>query len=244
MMSSATVMTKPQFETQSVDDAPSQDIAEIQSQAPNGIAGPTTEGIPRGRVPREIRERQVLALAEELFAERGYRGSSMEELARRAGVSKPVIYDVVGSKEQLHRRVFEHASAELEASVAEAAKAGTGEPGEQLRAGARAFFSFMESHGHVWSMLYDDDMGGVHAQHVRHVRDRQSNYVKQELAARAAANGRIVNELQLALVANTLNGAFESMATWWREQPQVSSDQLADWFVAMFAPGLKELLGG
>ena len=52
-----------------------------------------------GRVPRAVRERQLLELAEELFAERGYAGTSMDELCRRAGVTKPVVYELFGSKD-------------------------------------------------------------------------------------------------------------------------------------------------
>src|ERR1035441_8763922 len=53
-----------------------------------------------GRVPRAVRSAQLLELADQLFAERGFHAASMDELARRAGVSKPVIYDHFGSKEQ------------------------------------------------------------------------------------------------------------------------------------------------
>src|ERR1700694_3670082 len=66
-----------------------------------------------GRVPRALRELQILNLAEDLFAEQGFTGASMDELARRAGVSKPVIYTLVGSKEQLYRRCVERFSEEL-----------------------------------------------------------------------------------------------------------------------------------
>jgi AcrR family transcriptional regulator len=194
------------------------------------------------RVSPELREPQILALAEELFAERGYRGASMDELARRAGVSKPVIYETVGSKEQLHRQVFEHAAGELATMVAEAVSTAAGSLAAQLRAGALAFFDYMDTNRHVWSMLVDDDGGGIHAQHLRHLLERQVEYVTDTMAARATASGLVVEDLQLAAAAHTLNGALESLATWWREQPQLSGEQLADWFVTIFAPGLKALL--
>jgi hypothetical protein len=44
-------------------------------------------GYNHGRVPRPVRERQLLDLAEQLFIDRGYEGASIEELARAAGVS-------------------------------------------------------------------------------------------------------------------------------------------------------------
>ncbi|MBM4363784.1 MAG: helix-turn-helix transcriptional regulator, partial [Deltaproteobacteria bacterium] len=96
---------------------------------------------PHGRVPREVRRRQVVALAEELFGERGFQAASMDELARRAGVSKPVIYDLVGSKEELFHEVLARESAELAARV-EAAVEGEAVREQKLHAGALAFFRF------------------------------------------------------------------------------------------------------
>jgi len=48
----------------------------------------------RGRVPRALRRRQLLAQAHGLFVEFGYSGASMDELARRVGVSKPEIFEL------------------------------------------------------------------------------------------------------------------------------------------------------
>src|SRR5689334_17478797 len=75
---------------------------------------------PRGRVPREVRRRHVIALATELFVERSYDGTSMDELARRAGVSKPVVYDLVGSKEELFRDVMTVEAEELSRRISSA----------------------------------------------------------------------------------------------------------------------------
>src|SRR5581483_8070029 len=89
---------------------------------------------PHGRVPRALRRRQVLAEAHQLFSERGFTGASMDELARRMGVSKPVIYELAGSKEQLYRDVMASVHGELASALAEAA---AGEPDlpRKLRAG-------------------------------------------------------------------------------------------------------------
>ena len=60
--------------------------------------------------------REVIELAAtEVFAERGYHAASMEEIARRSGVSVPVVYDHFASKQELHRRLLERHFAELRA---------------------------------------------------------------------------------------------------------------------------------
>ena len=195
---------------------------------------------PHGRVPRAVRERQVLALAEELFAERGYSGASMDELASRAGVSKPVIYDLFGSKERLHHRLFERAADELAETVARAV-VGHDDPEDQLRASALAFFEFIRGHRAGWEMISRDDAGGRHAAAVTGIRARQNAFVTALLAQRAAASGRSVDEARIEAAAHLLNGAFESLAEWWRGHPDVPAETLADWLVAFAAPGLAEL---
>ncbi|HEY2101407.1 MAG TPA: helix-turn-helix domain-containing protein, partial [Pseudonocardia sp.] len=55
----------------------------------------------RRRVSRAERERQILDAASAVFAERGYQAASMDAVAERVGVTKPVLYDHFGSKEGL-----------------------------------------------------------------------------------------------------------------------------------------------
>src|SRR4029079_1356389 len=91
------------------------------------------EDFRHGRVPRVVRERQLAELGEELFAERGYAKASMDELARRAGVTKPVIYELFGSKEGLFRACLEGLALRMAEEVAEADPA---EPGAAARPAA------------------------------------------------------------------------------------------------------------
>src|ERR1700678_3579487 len=82
-------------------EASAQAAAEARAAAQAGAHG--LAGFRPGRGPRDVRRRQVLRLGEALFAERGYSRTSMDELARCAGVTKPVIYELIGNKEQLFR---------------------------------------------------------------------------------------------------------------------------------------------
>src|SRR5919109_5307908 len=127
---------------------------------PGNLLRVTMEAVARieefrhGRVPRAVRERQLVELGEQLFAERGFAKASMDELARRAGVTKPVIYELFGSKEGLFRACLEGLALRLAEEIAEAARgadeAGPGaseaggapDPEARLRAGGLAFLRF------------------------------------------------------------------------------------------------------
>src|SRR5688500_19308903 len=103
------------------------------------------EDFRHGRVPRPLRERQLVELGEQLFAERGFAKASMDELARRAGVTKPVIYELFGSKDGLFRACLEGLALRMAESIADAARAHT-EPEARLRAGGLAFLQIGRAH--------------------------------------------------------------------------------------------------
>ncbi len=195
-----------------------------------------------GRVPRAVRERQILMLAEELFAERGYTGTSMDELARRAGVSKPLIYELFESKEGLHRRLFERAADQLAASIA-AATAGEQDVQATFRAGAVALFDFIDGHRAAWAMLYADEGRAPHAPHLNHIRARQNAMVIALLRAHADRQRIELDPRRLEVAVHAVNGAFEWLAHWWRANPDVSAETLADWLVDLVFPGLGRLVG-
>jgi AcrR family transcriptional regulator len=199
------------------------------------------ESYRHGRVPRAVRERQILALAEDLFAEHGYEGASMDELARRAGVSKPVIYDLVESKEALYRLCFERAADELAESVAAAAAEHVGDLAELLRATALAFFRFIDHHRAAWAVLSALDAGGRTAAHVSGIRARQARFAVTMLTERAAKAGVTLDLRRADAAAHALNGAYEALAHWWRENPEVPAETLADWLVELTLPGLQQL---
>jgi AcrR family transcriptional regulator len=197
-----------------------------------------------GRVPRALRERQLLALAAELFAERGYGGTSMDELAARAGVSKPVIYDLIGSKEELFRRCADIAAQDLHDRVATAVAGaapvtGASAAEAQLRAGSLAFFTFAAEHRRSWEVLFAGDTTfSAEAASIRH---RQTDLVTALLLAAAQELGGRIDADQLGATAYALNGAFEALANWAHAHPEVTPETLTEWFVALTLPGLQLL---
>lgn len=197
---------------------------------------------PHGRVPAAVRERQVVAIAEELFAEKGYEGTSMAEVASRAGVSKPVVYGLVRSKEELFRRCFEHASEELAVEVAQAAEAHPDDVAGLLRDSALAFFRFIRAHGRAWESLFSLDAAGRTGTHLGEIRERQAAFAAGLLEQAAADRGVELEPVRAEAAANGLNGVYEALAHWWRDHPDVAAEMLADWLVELVLPGIEALI--
>ena len=78
-------------------------------------------GYKRGRVPRAIREQQLLDHAEQLLLENGYGGFSIEDLCRAAGVSRPIVYEHFGSKDGVYIACLRRIRGEFEQAIRDAA---------------------------------------------------------------------------------------------------------------------------
>ncbi|MBA3264137.1 MAG: TetR/AcrR family transcriptional regulator [Thermoleophilaceae bacterium] len=191
------------------------------------------EDYAHGRVPRPLRERQLLELAEALFAERGYAGASMDELARRAGVTKPVVYELFGSKDGLFEACVDRSIQGLAADIAAAVRA-EADPEERLRAGGLAFIRFAAGNRVAWDLM---SMGGRFAEQARSVRSSQAELIR-ELMAEMAAEGSDPRELEVA--AHAVNAAYEGVAHWMWAHPDVPIEQVADWIAELLIPGLRK----
>lgn len=189
------------------------------------------EDFRHGRVPRALRERQLVELAEALFSERGYRGASMDELARRAGVTKPVIYELFGNKDGLFRACLDRSADRLAAGVAEAVRSET-DPEARLRAGGLAFLRFAQDNRVAWELM----MEGRFSETAVEVRRRQAALVL-ELLREMAPEG--VDEHELEVAASAVNSAWEGVAHWMWEHRDVPIERLADWTVELLQPGLR-----
>jgi AcrR family transcriptional regulator len=192
----------------------------------------SVEGYAHGRVPRAVRERQVLELAEALFAERGYGGASMDELARRAGVTKPVVYELFGSKEGVFGACVDRSIDRLAGDIAEAVRAET-DPEARLRAGGLAFLRFAAGNRVAWDLMA---MGGRFAAQAQRVRASQAELIHVLMAEMARPE---VDERELEAAAHAVNAAYEGVAHWMWAHPDVPIEQLADWIVELLLPGLR-----
>lgn len=105
------------------------------------------------RVPRAIREQQMLDAAVQVFAQRGYHAASMDEVAEASGVSKPMLYLYHGSKEELFVScIRREADRLLDRMTTAVEQATTFE--QRFAFGIEAFFTYVTEHSDSWRVLY------------------------------------------------------------------------------------------
>jgi AcrR family transcriptional regulator len=111
-----------------------------------------------GRLPRGERRDQLLAAASEVFVDRGYHATGMDEIADRAGVSKPVLYQHFSSKLDLYLAVLGQHGDILVAGVRQALRTTT-DNRQRLRAAVQAFFDFIEHDSQGYRLIFENDNG-------------------------------------------------------------------------------------
>ncbi|MDN5915061.1 MAG: TetR/AcrR family transcriptional regulator [Pseudonocardia sp.] len=185
----------------------------------------------RRRVSRSQRERQILDAAVDLFSEHGYSHASMDTVAERVGVTKPVLYTHFGSKEGLLLACISRARTELlEATATAAATAGT--PEDMLRRGTRAFFDHLDQRAPDWKLLYSE--AGVAADALEEVRTQQTDFVATLLGAQSPDT----DEARLIGWAQVIVGACERLAVWRGQDPRVTSEQATEYLMDLVWTGL------
>jgi AcrR family transcriptional regulator len=198
------------------------------------------------RLPREVRERQILDAAVEVFSTHGYHAASMDEIAETAGVSKPMVYTYLGAKEDLFATCIRREAQRLLESI----EGGVGSdlpPDMQLWSGLKSFFTFVGKNRSSWTVLHRQalSVGGSFAREVTQMRSRAITLVaalvvasgtKEGVGARAEKSGE---GMAAALV-----GATESLADWWLDHPDVSDEVLASWLMNLVWLGFGDLVKG
>jgi AcrR family transcriptional regulator len=196
-----------------------------------------TGTVQRTRLPRAERERQVLAAARALFAERGYGEVTMDEVAAAVGVTKPLLYTYFGNKERLYLACMEPAAQGLQDAVA-GAVAEAEHPADALRPGVRAFFEFVDRDRDAWRVLFDETLpaGGEVARRVAAHRQQLEGTVAALVTARLP-RGRAAVEVEA--LSTALLGAAESLARWWLHTGALSAGQAAELLIDTVEPGLR-----
>jgi AcrR family transcriptional regulator len=108
---------------------------------------------PPRRLPAARRRKQLMDVALQLFGAGSYHATSMDDIAERAGVTKPVLYQHFPSKSQLYLELIETVGDELLAAVASSAAAES-QPSARVLAGFRAYFRFVATQTDAFRLLF------------------------------------------------------------------------------------------
>ena len=123
------------------------------TESRGGNSGANRRG---SRLPRDERRGQLLGAASEVFVDRGYHAAGMDEIADRAGVSKPVLYQHFSSKLELYLAVLARHVENLVSGVRQALRTTT-DNRQRLRSAVQAFFDFIDHDSQGYRLIFEND---------------------------------------------------------------------------------------
>ena len=178
-----------------------------------------------GRLPRSARRKQLLAAAQEVFVANGYHAAAMDDIALRAGVSKPVLYQHFPGKLELYLALLD-VQTEALADAVIAALEGTTDNQQRIHGVLSAYFGFVarDDHDGAFRLIFESDL--VNDPAVR--RRVESVTEKTMLAVAAAVAGDTgLGEAEAKLLSTALTGAAQVAARWWLDSDRPVSQDAA-----------------
>jgi AcrR family transcriptional regulator len=205
--------------------------------APQAPQVPQARSIPvrRGRPGYDLES--LLAVAVRLFNERGYDGTSMEDLSRKLGITKSAIYHHVPSKEELLRLAVNRALDSLFAEVDRLDEVG-GRAIDRLEHLVRGSVVVLAGQLPFVTLLLRV-RGNTKAEREALARRREFDHLVADLVARAAAEGDLRSDIDPAVTARLLFGMVNSLTEWYRPRGAAAADELAGTVVAVAFDGLR-----
>ncbi len=168
----------------------------------------------RGRLPRDERRAQLLTAALEVFTAAGYHQAAMDEIADRAKVSKPVLYQHFPSKLDLYLAVLDLHIDSLVFDIQKAI-ASTSDNDDRVKATVDAYFSFINDEGEAFRLLFESDMS-VEPQ-VRERLNRMTYDCAAAVSAVISLDTGLAKEASMMLAVGLI-GTTQTAARHWLER--------------------------
>jgi AcrR family transcriptional regulator len=199
---------------------------------------------PRRRLSAPARRELIERAATQVFAERGYAGASVDEIARRSEVSPPVVYDHFASKLALFVRLLERTRDELLAMwVRELA----GEDPTQLRM-ERAFgawASYVEQNRFASRMYFLEATGDPQARAAHREIQAQGRAALSAILGRQPGARQVARDADgLEMAAETMRAGLAGLAIWWDEHPHVPRERIVATAMNVLWTGFERLQAG
>ena len=178
------------------------------------------------RLPRSARRKQLLAAAQQIFVAHGYHAAAMDDIAERAGVSKPVLYQHFPGKLELYLALLDTHCDAIIAKVRSAMLA-TPDNKERVQGAVRAYFDFVDHESEAFRLVFESDL-----RNDPQVRERVE---RVEQGCIAAVTDTIIsdtgfNQGAATLLASGLVGAAGQSAQYWlatgRQTPKPEAEAL------------------
>ncbi len=165
------------------------------------------------RLPRSARRKQLLAAAQQVFVANGYHAAAMDDIAERAGVSKPVLYQHFPGKLELYLALLD-TQAEMLRTAVTSALAETDDNRERIHGVLTAYFDFVgrSDEDGAFRLIFETDLGNEPA-----VRERVEAVTQKtmEAVADTVAGDTGLDRARAELLSTALTGAAQVAARWW-----------------------------
>jgi AcrR family transcriptional regulator len=174
------------------------------------------------RLPRTARRAQLLAAAQDVFAANGYHAAAMDEIAERAGVSKPVLYQHFPGKLELYMALLDTHVDELVRRVTEAMECTTDNK-QRVRAAVAAYFDFVDGETQAFRLVFESDLRGEPA--VQDAVERATEASVHAITATITADAGL-DDVRARLLAVGLAGVSQVAARGWlADQRPIPKDE-------------------
>lgn len=176
----------------------------------------------KGRLPRDERRAQLLAAALEVFTAAGYHSAAMDEIADRAGVSKPVLYQHFPSKLDLYLAVLDTHIDSLVFAIQRAIQSTT-DNAKRVQATIAAYFDFIEAEGEAFRLLFESDMNVEPA--VRERLNRMTYDCAAAVSAVISIDTGLPQEAAMLLGVGLIGSAQVTARHWLERDSKLSREQ-------------------
>lgn len=192
----------------------------------------------RRKLTAAARRAQLIEVGRQVFAERGYEATSVEEIASRAKVSKPIVYEHFGGKEGLYAVVVDREMEYVIGVISEALSAGS--PRERAEQAALAFLTWVKDRPDGFAVLTHDAptavvSSGGYSSLLNEVAERVSD-VFAEAFKQAGYDPDVA-----PIYAHALIGMVTLVGQWWSVVRKPSVEKVASHIVALAWMGLRNL---
>lgn len=186
------------------------------------------------------RRQQLLDVAKALFAEKGYEAASVEEIAHRAGVSKPVVYEHFGGKEGIYAVVVDREMHSL-LTMMTTALANEAHPRVLLERAAGALLDYVDSSADGFRIMVRDSPVATSTGTFSSLLNDIASQVEHILGVQFASRG--YDRKLAALYSQALVGMVALTGQWWLEARKPKRDEVAAHLVNLAWNGLSHLEG-